>query len=110
MATKSVGTLAAKLLLDTKGWTGGFANAQKSAQDFGRKGPHAAGRQVRSLTDRILAFGITAAVAKKAFTTISNAATRTFANIEKTGGLGLNTIQVNRVVAANNAVRDLAKS
>lgn len=34
MATKSVGTLAAKLLLDTKGWTAGFAGAQKTAKGF----------------------------------------------------------------------------
>jgi hypothetical protein len=34
MATKSVGTLSAKLLLDSRGWTAGFATAGAAAKSF----------------------------------------------------------------------------
>jgi ribosomal protein L12E/L44/L45/RPP1/RPP2 len=110
MATKSVGTLSAKLLLDTKGWTGGFAQANKTAASFSKGSAVAAGRSVSNLGTRMLAAGLSIAVLTKAFKTIGHVAARTFANIEKTGGIGLDKIQIDRVVAANKAVRDLALS
>jgi ribosomal protein L12E/L44/L45/RPP1/RPP2 len=58
----------------------------------------------------MLAAGLSIAVLTKAFKTIGHVAARTFANIEKTGGIGLDKIQIDRVVAANKAVRDLALS
>lgn len=37
MATKSIGTLAAKLTVDTKGWIGGFKQADKEALTFTKR-------------------------------------------------------------------------
>lgn len=110
MATKSVGTLAAKLLLDTKGWTGGFASANKTAAQFSKGSAVAAGKSVETLGDKVLKFGLSAAILKKTIQTVGRAAVRTFADIEKTGGIGLDASQVKHVIAANNAVRELAKS
>jgi hypothetical protein len=106
MATKSVGTLSAKLLLDTKGWTGGFVGAQKAAKSF-------SSTMATSVGNAITKTGLKFIAAEKIMRTVGRAfraTVRNFLEIEKSGGIGLEKFQIDRVVAANQAVRALAKS
>lgn len=104
MATKSVGTLSAKLLLDTKGWTGGFNQAQRAAKQATSVGGFGSVIEKTALKF-FAAEKIMRAVGRAFRATVKN-----FQQIEKTGGVGLTSNQVERVAAANKAVRELGKS
>lgn len=62
MATKSVGTLAAKLVLDTQLWTAGFGKAKATAASFTSRMATSVGATVTAIGTSLLAAG-TAAVA-----------------------------------------------
>jgi hypothetical protein len=106
MATKSVGTLSAKLLLDTKGWTGGFVGANKTADKFSKTMATQVGSAVAKTALKFIAVEKIMRAMGRAF----RATVKNFQEIEKSGGVGLDKFQVGRVIAANKAVRELGAS
>jgi hypothetical protein len=96
MATKSVGTLSAKLLLDTKGWTGGFAQANKTADKFSKSVGGGPARFVAKLAGGFL----TAAAAIKGVRLALRGTMATFAAIEKEHGMLNQSVDAERAAAA----------
>lgn len=82
MATKSIGTLAAKLLVDTTGWFAGFKKADKQALSFTQ-------RTEQRFKEFSRAFGRTALLGGGLFTAkrAADAFANSLARVEKSAGL-----------------------
>ena len=134
MATKSVGTLAAKLTVDTQGWFAGFGKADKKQQQFASQATTRFAKVAatgRGLTGALMALGpagIAAGAAlgatslaafragrvighamqsiDKEFATAGRIKERADASAEavKVMGLSLSNLDIGKVLAANDSV------
>jgi hypothetical protein len=95
MATKSVGTLAAKLLLDTKGWLSGFASANKTADKFSKTMATKVGSAIEKTALKFFTIEKIMRATRVGFRALGDS----MARIEKAGGL----LDVNKDAAQSAA-------